>query len=468
MNRKDIFQNIYEKNIWGDSGNSETPSGPGSNLENAKNFAEELNHFIKRNNVKSILDVGCGASKWQELLEDIDYLGIDIVEFEKKLPFQQHDFVEKHLEGSYDVILMRNFIQHQTLPDIAKILENIKIMKPRFIITNFHKITQNKEIEDDNIYRFRKVNLTEHPFNLPLPIEQLRDSDQTMGVWLYSDLMNEEEDVEDQKDKSVLLAILAKNKEHTLKHFLSDIVNQTYPKKNITVYIRTNNNRDDTRNILFNFYNEYKDQYKKIIFEDADLPNVTNNENPHEWNYSRFKVLGEIRQHSLNICLEEKCDYYFVVDCDNFITPRTLEYLIKKRKPIIAPLLKPFPKLNDPYSNYFADINENGFYKSSELYYKILYRQIKGTFRVPVVHCTYLIDSKYIPRLKYIDEKMTYEFVIFSNSARLSHVPQYICNEIDFGELLHPDDDVTLEEEALIVKNHFILKDSSFLNYIIT
>ena len=47
-------------------------------------------------------------------------------------------------------------------------------------------------------------------------------------------------------------------------------------------------------------------------------------------------MLGAIRNKSLQQAKEQKCDFYFVVDCDKFITPCTLKELVNKDKPIIG------------------------------------------------------------------------------------------------------------------------------------
>jgi hypothetical protein len=154
--------------------------------------------------------------------------------------------------------------------------------------------------------------------------------------------------------------------------------------------------------------------------------------------------------------LETKCAYYFVVDCDNFIIPCTLETLIAKDKPIIAPMLRSKPHPNDPYSNYFCAITKEGYYSPHENQSKIFCRAMVGTFRVPLVHCTYLIKSQYIPKLTYVDDSGDYEFVIFSRSARNNNVQQYICNEKEFGWLLHFYENISLEEEKK--RFHYIMK----------
>jgi Anp1 len=248
------------------------------------------------------------------------------------------------------------------------------------------------------------------------------------------------------EDKTVLLAILARNKAHVLPAYLTSIENLDYDKKAITVYINTNNNEDETLALLEDWARRNEGQYAQIIFDVHSVKGLVETK-PHVWNAQRFKVLGRIRNKSMQMAQEHQCDYYFVVDCDNFITPCTLKALVAQDRPIIAPMLRAIPENGDPYSNFFCAIDDNGYYRDHPNYWKILNRQMLGTFKVPVVHCTYLIKTAYIDQLNYIDETNDFEFVIFSRMARKNGVSQYICNEYDFGQLIHFYTDVTLAEE---------------------
>jgi len=248
------------------------------------------------------------------------------------------------------------------------------------------------------------------------------------------------------EDKAVLIAILARNKAHVLDRYLRCIERLDYDKKRIVIYINTNNNEDATKELLQDWARKNGERYRLVVFEDHEIQGLSSTD-PHEWTAERFKVLGKIRNKSMQKAREHDCDYYFVVDCDNFITPCTLKELVNKEKPIIAPMLRSVPELVDCYSNYFCGVTDNGYYADHPDYFKILYRSMIGTFKVPVVHCTYLIDSKYIDKLTYVDETSDFEFVIFSRGARKNSVEQYICNERDFGSLLHFHTGVTLEEE---------------------
>ncbi len=110
------------------------------------------------------------------------------------------------------------------------------------------------------------------------------------------------------------------------------------------------------------------------------------------------------------------------------------------------------------YSNYFCDIDANGYWKENPFYFEVLYRNVRGTFPVPVVHCTYLIKADQIPKLTYLDGTIDFEFVIFSRSARNHGVQQYICNEEHFGYLFLPSNTselgkIDLETEQAIFEN---------------
>lgn len=252
--------------------------------------------------------------------------------------------------------------------------------------------------------------------------------------------------------KRVLLAILARNKEHVLPRFLDAIEKLDYDKKLITVYINTNNNIDKTVEILSDWKEKNQQHYANIILEKQDIKQLaTASTGPHDWRPLRVRALAHIRNKSLKQTKKHGCDYYFVVDCDNFIEPSTLKVLVSKDKPIIAPLLYSIPEPKDEYCNFFYAVNEKGFYEEVPEYFKVLRREMIGTFKVAVVHCTYLIKADYIDKLNYLDDSNDYEFIIFSRNARNNGVDQYICNEEQFGTQLHYNTNLTLQQEQRAV-----------------
>lgn len=260
-----------------------------------------------------------------------------------------------------------------------------------------------------------------------------------------------------QENKKVFLAILARNKAHVLPRYLKTLDNLDYDKKLITVYINTNNNVDETKDILETWMKKNKHLYHDVIFEthNAHLLKYLNT-NPHDWKPQKLKTLAKIRMKSLQMAKDLGNDYYFVIDCDNFIVPETLKVLVSKDKPIIAPLLFSIPEPKDEYCNYFYDVTENGYFKDHPNYYKILYRTMVGTFKVPLVHCTYLVNTNYVDKLSYLSNSDELEFIVFARSARDNGVDQYICNEMEFGTQLHYNRNLSLEEESQAVKWLFV------------
>ena len=79
MDNSAIFNEIYRKNIWGDS---DSKSGTGSNLRQTENIRKQLPSFLNGLNIKTILDIPCGDFYWMPLidLDNISYFGADIVD----------------------------------------------------------------------------------------------------------------------------------------------------------------------------------------------------------------------------------------------------------------------------------------------------------------------------------------------------------------------------------------------------
>lgn len=232
----------------------------------------------------------------------------------------------------------------------------------------------------------------------------------------------------------VTIAILAKDKAHVLPLYLDLIEKQTYPASKIKLYIRTNNNNDHTAVILKHWIEKVKDRYSEIYFDDSDVEERVQDYAPHEWNSIRFKVLGRIRQGSIDWALK-KGTHYFVVDCDNFIVPETLEILLTTRLPVVGPLLRNGDNPNSFYSNYHYITDEDGYYKDSNYYFDILYGRIKGLIEVEVIHCTYLVRHEVLDKVCYDDGSSRYEYVIFSDILRKSGIPQYIDNRREYGSV---------------------------------
>lgn len=243
-----------------------------------------------------------------------------------------------------------------------------------------------------------------------------------------------------EADKPITIAILARDKAHCMPLYLSCIESQTWPKSKTYLYIRTNNNSDETAKILLDWVEKVKDQYLGIYFDDSNLESKEYKN--HEWDCDRFKLLGKIRQDSLNYAYEKKSDY-FVADCDNFIFPKTIETLQKSGLSLIAPLLH----TSYAYSNFHYNVDANGYYADSQFYIPLVNQEIKGLIQVPVVHCTYFIKHEVLDKMSYDDESYRYEYVVFSDNARKKNIPQYLDTRESYGKITFANTLQELENE---------------------
>lgn len=251
---------------------------------------------------------------------------------------------------------------------------------------------------------------------------------------------------------NVFIALLVKQKAAVLPLFLETLEAYDYPKDNIFLYIRTNNNTDDTEPILEAWIQENANKYRGLIYDKSNVSENIERFGVHEWNGERFRVLGRIRQESLRQCLETDADYYFVVDIDNFLLPETLRELVSLQLPIVAPLLRYAVAYKENadnahnaeqlgvnmgryYANYHDKVDDYGSIVPEDPYYKILDQKVRGLILCDCVHCTYLIKREYIDKLTYLEDSDRWEYMVFSASARRNNVPQYLDNRRIYGVL---------------------------------
>ena len=250
----------------------------------------------------------------------------------------------------------------------------------------------------------------------------------------------------------ITIAILAKDKAHTLPMYLQCIENQTWPAQQTYLYIRTNNNNDETVEVLRNWIARVGDRYAKIYFDDSDVNLPVEMFRQHEWNAMRFSVLGAIRQASVNWAHQNN-SHYFVADCDNIIYPDTIEMMFTTNLPIVAPLLR--CNTQKYYSNCHDIVDNNGYYIPSVFYYEILEQRVVGLIEVPVVHCTYFIRKEVLDKIRYDDGSERYEYVIFSDCARQADIPQYLDNRLVYGYISFAENKEEFEREPFL--SNFLL-----------
>jgi glycosyltransferase involved in cell wall biosynthesis len=229
-------------------------------------------------------------------------------------------------------------------------------------------------------------------------------------------------------DRDVVIAILAKDKAVTLPLYLQCILDQTFPKDRIHLYIRANDSSDDTNDVLQAWVDRYGSLYKSVTADYTDIGGLRHYEN-HEWNRHRFSVLARIRQDSVDFARRLGC-HYFVVDLDNFIIPDTLQNIYDAGLPVLAPLLR---SVRTVYANYHFSTDKHGYYFGCREYYDVLDGKVRGFIAVNVVHCAYLMRYETLEHACYDDGTERFEYVIFSDHLRNDGVGQYLDNRQIYG-----------------------------------
>ena len=147
-----IFTNIYESKIWGDNHNSNYngSSGPGSSIvKNQYTYVLFLKKLILDNNIRTIVDLGCGDFLFgNKIYDDLDiiYIGYDIykklINYNSKInSLPKYTFI--HLDIFYnrdkirngDLCILKDILQHWCNNEINIFLTYlIKNKKFRYIL----------------------------------------------------------------------------------------------------------------------------------------------------------------------------------------------------------------------------------------------------------------------------------------------------------------------------------------------
>ncbi|WP_342421562.1 hypothetical protein [Paenibacillus sp. FSL E2-0178] len=250
----------------------------------------------------------------------------------------------------------------------------------------------------------------------------------------------------------VTIAILAKDKAHVLPLYLQLIEKQTYPASRINLYIRTNNNNDRTKEILEEWIERVGERYHEVYFDGSDMEERVQDFAPHDWNDLHLRVMGKVRQESIEWA-KAKDSHYFVPDCDNFIISDTLESLLTTHLPVVGPLLRVAESPLSFYSNFHHETDDFGYFKSSDLYMEYLFQRVKGLVEVDVIHCTYLMRREILEYVQYEDGSGRHEYVIVSDGLRKAGIPQYLDTRKRYGMLTFWDTEEQFQTLGLTADN---------------
>ena len=164
------FKNIYDNNKWGHG------SGDGSRLKSVKDYMSFLERFLQDNNIKSVVDAGCGDWQFSKDINwnDIDYKGFDIVDSviennlenfsDKNISFEVYNGNPDDLPCA-DLLIVKDVLQHLPYEDTLEFINNFSKYK-YCLITNC--INPHGETINININRedFTFLDLRLEPFKI--------------------------------------------------------------------------------------------------------------------------------------------------------------------------------------------------------------------------------------------------------------------------------------------------------------
>ena len=184
---EEIFTNIYENNAWGNNNNSEYAgsSGPGSEIYyNENTYVPFLKKFIIDNNIKTIVDLGCGDFKCGNLIYDdldITYTGYDaykkIIDYNSRQDSSKYSFLhldfynnrENIING--DLCILKDVVMHWSVDNIYTFLDYLvenKKFKYILICNCSHQTQDNIDIQNGD---FRHLSCEYFPLKKYDPIK---------------------------------------------------------------------------------------------------------------------------------------------------------------------------------------------------------------------------------------------------------------------------------------------------------
>lgn len=178
LNNQEIFQEIYQEGLWGKNSDNVGNSGPGSSMESTIIYRNFLQHFFKSNEIKSVVDFGCGDWEFSQSMNwsGMNYIGIDIVP--SVIRWNQERFSASNVQfmcgdamileiAQGDLLLCKDVLQHLSNDDIALFLNKIKKFKHCLITNDVNPRTLTSDNPDIKSGRpSRSIDLTKPPFNI--------------------------------------------------------------------------------------------------------------------------------------------------------------------------------------------------------------------------------------------------------------------------------------------------------------
>jgi SAM-dependent methyltransferase len=145
---EEAFDRIYEQGTW--SGGTDQLSGGGSYGRAADEYLAFLTAFIKKQDVRSVLDIGCGDFNVGARIAPhvARYYAFDvsarIIDLNKSRFASMSNVEFRHVNActeplvKADLVTVRQVLQHLTNAQIEMILQNIERTAPKFLLVGEH------------------------------------------------------------------------------------------------------------------------------------------------------------------------------------------------------------------------------------------------------------------------------------------------------------------------------------------
>ncbi|XP_032653782.1 inactive glycosyltransferase 25 family member 3 isoform X1 [Chelonoidis abingdonii] len=258
-----------------------------------------------------------------------------------------------------------------------------------------------------------------------------------------------------QELPTVVIAILARNSEHSLPHYLGALERLDYPKGRISIWCATDHNIDNTTEILWEWLTAMEKHYRYIEWKSVEEPSSYPDElGPKHWTDERYEHVMRLKQEALSFARAKGADYLLLTDTDSVLTNNeTLTFLISQNKSVVAPMLDS----QTYYSNFWCGITPQGYYRRTADYFPTKNRQRVGCFAVPMVYATFLLDLRKegTSELTFHPPHPNYswpfdDIIVFAYSCQAAGVQIYVCNQERFGYINVPvKSHQTLEDERI-------------------
>ncbi|XP_058015603.1 inactive glycosyltransferase 25 family member 3 [Ahaetulla prasina] len=260
---------------------------------------------------------------------------------------------------------------------------------------------------------------------------------------------------EEEELPTVVVAILARNAQHSLPHYLGALDRLDYPAERIFIWCATDHNVDNTTQMLQEWLGAVENHYRSIAWRSVEEPRSYPNElGPKHWTEPRFEQMMRLKQEALTFARSQEAGYILFADTDSILTNnQTLKFLIAQNKSVVAPMMDS----QTYYSNFWCGITPQGYYRRTADYFPTKNRQRLGCFALPMVFGTFLIDLRKddTTHLAFYPPHPTYawpfdDINVFAYSCQVAGAEMFLCNQERFGYINVPmGSHQTLEEEEI-------------------